>query len=167
MGAKRWSKSKELRAIGRRLESFDRVLDFGRSCGRVLRWLGSLPVTTSVHGCDIDPEAVEWLRANLPNFAIHRNEPLPKLDYPSSYFDLVLCHSVFTHLDETHQDAWLKELCRVTTDDAILLISFMGDHSFKKRVHEEANLEATPEFLRAKRNREGLLFLPGDDVGKA
>ena len=154
-----------LSRIGRRIEDFDRVLDFGCGCGRVLRWLGDLPPTTSVHGCDIDPEAVEWLRSDLPHFAVLRNEPLPSLEYRSASFDLVLCHSVFTHLDEAYQDAWLQELCRVTVDDAILLISFMGDHAFAKRVHEEASLAATPELLRAERNREGLLFLPGDDVG--
>ncbi len=154
-----------LSGIGRRLEDFDRVLDFGCGCGRVLRWLDDLPVTTSVHGCDIDPEATEWLRSELPHFAVLRNEPLPSLDYRSAYFDLVLCHSVFTHLDEAYQDAWLQELCRVTADDAILLISFLGDHVFAERLQEEANRGAVPTLLRAQRNRDGLLVLPGDYVG--
>ena len=154
-----------LSGIGRRLEDFDRVLDFGCGCGRVLRWLDDLPVTTSVHGCDIDPEATEWLRSELPHFAVLRNEPLSSLDYRSAYFDLVLCHSVFTHLDEFYQDAWLQELCRVTADDAILLISFLGDHVFAERLQEEANRGAVPTLLRAQRNRDGLLVLPGEDVG--
>ncbi len=151
--------------IGRRFEDFERVLDFGCGCGRVLRWLNDLPATTSVHGCDIDPEATEWLRSELPQFAILSNEPLPGLDYPSTHFDLVLCHSVFTHLDETYQDAWLQELSRVTADDAILLISFMGEHVFARRMQKEANRGADPKLLRARRDKHGLLFLPDEDVG--
>lgn len=154
-----------LRRTGRHLEDFDRILDFGCGCGRVLRWLDDLPDKTAVHGCDIDPEATEWLRSELPHFAVLRNDPLPYLGYPSGYFDLVLCHSVFTHLDEDYQDAWLAELRRVTGDDALLLISFMGDHVFAKRLQEEAGRGAVPALLRAQRNRDGLLVLPGEDVG--
>lgn len=154
-----------LSAIGRRFVNFNNVLDFGCGCGRVLRWLGNLPPKTSVQGCDIDPEAVDWLRANLPQIKIHLNGPLPPLDFQDAAFDLVLCHSVFTHLDETYQDAWLEELGRITADDAILLISFMGDYAFAQRLPEEASPSAGPEQLRLKRDQEGLLFLPGGDVG--
>lgn len=52
-----------LSAIGRRFVNFHFVLDFGCGCRRVLRWLGNRPLKTSVQGCDIDPEAVDWLRA--------------------------------------------------------------------------------------------------------
>ena len=154
-----------LRAIGRRLVNFNNVLDFGCGCGRVLRWLGNLPLNASVQGCDVDPEAVDWLRANLPQIKIHLNRPLPPLNFQDAVFDLVLCHSVFTHLDENYQDAWLEELVRIAADDAILLISFMGDHAFAQRLPEEASPSAGREELRLKRDQEGLLFLPGGDVG--
>ena len=39
------------------------LLDFGCGCGRVVRhWHG---LTTEVHGCDLDAEAIAWCRANL------------------------------------------------------------------------------------------------------
>ena len=38
------------------------------------------------------------------------NPPLPPLPFADGEFDLIWCGSVFTHLDEERQDAWLAEL---------------------------------------------------------
>ena len=44
--------------------------------------------------------------------SVRFNQPLPPLDYPDATFDLIFNHSVFTHIDEQYQDAWLAELLR-------------------------------------------------------
>ena len=41
--------------------------------------------------------------------------------------NLVLCHSVFTHLPEDTQFLWLSELYRILDDDGIAVISFHGN----------------------------------------
>jgi 8-oxo-dGTP diphosphatase len=52
------------------------------------------------------------------------NGPLPPLPYAESSFDLVYGVSVFTHLSEEHQRAWLPELRRILKPGGLLLLSF-------------------------------------------
>jgi SAM-dependent methyltransferase len=97
---------------GRSLESFESILDFGCGCGRMLLWMAELAGRRALHGTDVDAEAVAWCREHLPYVDVTVNDADPPLAHPDGAFDLVLAHSVFTHLDEARQDAWLSELHR-------------------------------------------------------
>jgi ubiquinone/menaquinone biosynthesis C-methylase UbiE len=80
----------------------------------MLLWLEEIGRTRSLHGTDIDKEAIAWCRAHLPYVRVSVNGPDPPLPYPDRNFDLVFNHSGFTHIDERRQDLWLTELLRVT-----------------------------------------------------
>jgi len=100
------------------------VLDFGCGAGRTLVWLsGSGP---RLHACDRDEECVSWCQANIPDVTVRVNDPAPPLPFEDDAFDLVYAVSVFTHLDESEQDAWLRELRRVTRPHGIGVFSFHG-----------------------------------------
>jgi len=43
----------------------------------------------TLHGADIDAEAVKWLQSSLPNVIVRRNEGLPPLPFGAEKFDLV------------------------------------------------------------------------------
>jgi SAM-dependent methyltransferase len=112
---------------GSSVEELAALLDFGCGCGRVIRHWSSLP-DTQVVGCDIDRTAVEWCAAHLP-FADVGVSPLnPPLPYEKDAFDLVYAFSVFTHLPEDLQQAWIRELRRVTRPGGRILISTLGDY---------------------------------------
>jgi SAM-dependent methyltransferase len=115
-----------LSLIGRNLQDFNNVLEFGCGCGRVLRFLYDLPERCHISGTDIDREAIEWCRSNLPRFSFAVNNPFPPLPYPTGSFDLVYAISVFTHLDEDYQFAWLTELKRVLKPGRILIATTHG-----------------------------------------
>ena len=148
-----------LQSIDRSIEDYERILDFGCGCGRLLRWLRHLARDRSICGCDIDAESIEWVRKHLPEFNVVVNRELPALDYPSGSFDLIICNSVLTHLDEDYQNAWLQELQRVSAPGATLLVSFSGDHVFSERVSEAEHNGTNPAPFRAQRDRDGILFL--------
>ena len=100
------------------------VLDFGCGCGRVTRyWLGS---GAHVAGSDLNVEAVEWCRRNLPFARFEENGLAPPLAFDDGAFDLVYGLSVFTHLPEELQVAWLHELSRVLRPDGRLLLTTHG-----------------------------------------
>jgi SAM-dependent methyltransferase len=119
-----------LSSVDRELGSFARILDFGCGCARVTRWLGPLAPMVELHGCDIDEQAIAWDAANLPFCTFSRNPTEPPLPYPDEHFDLIVNHSVFTHLDERMQDLWLQELRRVLRPEGLALVSVHGQRAF-------------------------------------
>jgi SAM-dependent methyltransferase len=78
------------------------------------------------------------------------------------FFDLIHCHSVFTHIDETFQDAWLGELQRIVKPDGLLLLSVAGDYAFQHFEDSWRKVGADPSTYRAIREREGLLYIAED-----
>jgi SAM-dependent methyltransferase len=151
-----------LAVVGRTLHEFTSVLDFGCGCGRIARWLDDLPAGVSLHGVDIDAEAVAWAARHIPHarFSVNRGEP--PLDFQDDAFDLVLNHSVFTHLPEHLQDAWLAELNRVTRPDGVLLLTVSGEHPFAGFLQTWLDAGADPAFWEERYRREGLVYVEDD-----
>lgn len=117
-----------LARIGRRLDSFEEILDFGCGCGRTLRWLGDYAGTARLSGTDIDAQAVTFCKKKFSSMCFTVNLPLPPLQYPDAHFDLIYSISVFTHLDEEYQFNWLTELKRIVKPGGIVLLSVHGQH---------------------------------------
>jgi SAM-dependent methyltransferase len=115
-------------ATGAELTAYPRVLDWGCGCGRVSRYFLPLP-GVSVAGVDVDPENVAWCRANLPGGAWDVVPLRPPTDLPTAGFDLAFGVSVFTHLGEPEQFAWLEELRRVVRPGGLALMTFHGEAS--------------------------------------
>jgi SAM-dependent methyltransferase len=141
--------ARALARVGRSLDEFHSILDFGSGCGRGLRaFAGARDV--ALCGTDIDAEAVAWCKANLPFARWEVNGALPPLAFADAQFDLVYSISVFTHLDEQKQFAWLVELRRVARPGAILLLT----------VHGAAASANLPRDVRGAIERDGFLYLP-------
>jgi len=114
-----------LNLVGKNLDCFKSVLDWGCGCARVLRWL--YQPQRKFYGSDISQEAVDWCKANVPFAKFERNDPLPPLSFPDESFDLIYGISVLTHLDEKFQFAWLTELNRIAKPGAIIILSVHGE----------------------------------------
>ncbi len=105
-----------------------RVLDFGCGCGRVMTYLRDLQ-SPWLYGTDIDKQAIAWCKENLFEFASFTvNSEWPPLPFEDDFFDLIFSVSIFTHLPETMQIAWLEELRRVSKPGALVLLSVHGEH---------------------------------------
>ncbi len=81
-----------------------------------------------LRGTDYNPTLIEWCRQNLTfaRFDINRLEP--PLDYAADTFDFAYAFSVFTHLTEPLQVAWMSELRRVLRPGAYLVISTIDEN---------------------------------------
>jgi SAM-dependent methyltransferase len=133
---------------GRPIEELETLLDFGCGCGRVLRrWVGLH--STHVHGTDASERAVSWCRAHLPFARFEANGLAPPLPYPNDAFDLVYALSVFTHLPEDLQRAWIDELSRVLRPEGFLLLTTHGER-YRDRLspHELAAFDAGRAVVR-------------------
>ncbi|MFB3776848.1 MAG: class I SAM-dependent methyltransferase [Bryobacteraceae bacterium] len=107
-------------------DSARRVLDFGCGCGRTLRWFLPGDRPGRFCGVDVDAEAVEWCGRHLKGASFQATSPAPPLPFPDDHFDIVYAFSVFTHLDEAMQDAWLAELGRILEPGGVLLLTVFG-----------------------------------------
>jgi len=100
------------------------VLDFGCGCGRVLSHVKRRHPSWTIVGRDIDAEAMAWCRQYLHTLGdFETNEHWPPTSLTPASFDLIYAISVFTHLAEEMQFAWLNELRRLAKPGALLLLS--------------------------------------------
>jgi SAM-dependent methyltransferase len=151
-----------LAAIGRSLEQFDDVFEWGCGCGRILRHLPPPNAPKRVYGNDIDEEAIAWVKENLPWVETSRTDGMPPLPYPDNSFDLIYNHSVMTHLDAVYQDAWLAELCRVLKPGGIITLTVSGRNAFQMFLDTLPADSPMRSFHAAKLYREGIDFISQD-----
>ena len=112
---------------GYHVEMFERVLDFGCGCGRIMWWWHGVK-GPSFYGTDLNPVLISWCQAKLGKLAEFKtNELLPPMDYPDKFFDFIYSVSVFTHLSWHVQDEWMREFHRVLKDSGLLLITVHGE----------------------------------------
>ncbi len=121
-----------LARAGRGPESVVRALDFGCGCGRVLRHLRPWAQRLELHGCDADRAAVRWTARHLGFVRVVRNGLAPPLPYPDAHFGLVWALSVFTHLPEPLERAWLAELRRILRPGGLLVATLHGEANARR-----------------------------------
>lgn len=97
------------------------LLDFGCGCGRIARHLPNMRTT----GIDVDAPSIAWCAKHLAG-DWRVIAPDPPTSLPSNAFDLVYAVSVFTHLDDARQRAWIAELHRLMRDGGLLVVTTLG-----------------------------------------
>ena len=111
---------------GTALSSLSPILDFGCGCGRTIIWVKKLSQSTTLYGMDVNPDAISWCQKAIDFATFSVNLSLPPTHFEEGTFGLVYAISVFTHLDEAFQMAWLGELNRIIQPDGILIASVHG-----------------------------------------
>jgi SAM-dependent methyltransferase len=121
-----------LGTLGRSLDQFGSVLDFGCGSGRVLPWIAKLSPPARGTGCDVDPVAIAWAVDHHPRLTWALSGSDPPLPFAAQSFSLIYSISVFSHLAEVHQDRWLGELGRVLKPGGVALLSVHGQYAFEQ-----------------------------------
>lgn len=113
------------------IASYEKILDFGCGCGRVLRCLGRHTNAVRV-GTDLHDRAIDWNSANYENSEFFYGTELPPTPRSNDEFDLIYAVSVLTHLDEAHQDAWLAEWQRIVKPGGLVIATYRAEDFLKK-----------------------------------
>ena len=121
-----------LKTAGKSLNDFESILDFGCGCGRNIRALHTRLPSATLCGMDIDGEAIRWLTQNYSSFGTFTLAPhIPPTTLEDSRFDFIFGISVFTHLPEELQFAWLKELRRISKPRGYLILTTHGANHYR------------------------------------
>lgn len=164
-----WTRA--LAAIGKRLDDFQTIVDFGCGCGRAIRHLGAKidPATQTLIGLDPDAEAIDWVVRNLSAVRGYVLNELPPAPLPDNSADLIVSHSVFTHLPEHVQYAWLGELRRLLKPGGVLITTIHGDHAFATFYNDvvRAGQAQTAQTLKNTMNSDGFLYIKSRTAAEA
>jgi SAM-dependent methyltransferase len=156
----------------RRKSGYHRILDAGYGCGIMLADLyrrlspaGEL-YGVDIHGehdgtyrCLIDSEGMERDRVHL------HEESLDALPFEDGSFDLVVSVSVLEHIPVANLDACLRELARVASPEAQIVLGFPTDGlfirllSWAQSTDLRANHPSTHTDIFAALDRAGLKIL--------
>jgi SAM-dependent methyltransferase len=102
------------------------ILDWGCGSGRTLRWLQHYPAwRENYHGCDVDVEAIDWLR-QYGQLKVTVCEDDPPLPYPDQTFAGLFAFSVLTHIHPEKHRNWYSELRRVLKPDCSAYLTTHG-----------------------------------------
>jgi len=99
---------------------YPRWFDFGCGCGRIARRLVETAPVRSLTGVDVDADQIRWARRHLTGTYGVMNATPPLALQPDS-FDAIYAGSIFSHLDEREQFAWLEELRRILAPGGLLI----------------------------------------------
>jgi len=114
--------------IGRSINDFNRLLDWGCGCGRLTRYLSQIK-GPKIFGADVDKENISWCTRNITNVQFSTISIYPPMPFASNYFDLIIGISIFTHLNKEFQFRWLEEINRIATSNAVILMTTHGKTS--------------------------------------
>jgi UDP-glucose 4-epimerase len=142
--------------FGRALSECGRVLDWGAGAGRVAAPLARVVAPgLRLTATDVDAFNVGSGRTQFPDIEFVNCPFLPPLPFDDGAFGAIYGVSVFTHLTESVQFAWLRELRRLVRPGAPVIVS----------VHSEFQLfraaETQPDIL-AEALRRGISDLVMD-----
>jgi len=156
-------------SYGKHISDYEKILDFGCGCGRIMQYLywNDSPGRNRFYGCDVDDASIKWMQANYSkdNFVANLFEP-PVL-FGENLFDLVYAFSIFTHLDERMQFAWLKDIQRILRPGGIALLTIHGEKALQMFVDGNPyTSESMIRRLKAYNSSEENLFIyePYEDL---
>jgi SAM-dependent methyltransferase len=136
------------------------LLDWGAGCGRMTAHLAARAPSARVTAADTDAEATAWIAEHL---GVHATQVLPLVP-PTALdpdaFDLIVGHSVFSHLSVDAQDRWLEELARIVRPGAHVAVSFNGPVAL--RWHLDHPLVDLPASVEADVERDGVALWRGE-----
>jgi SAM-dependent methyltransferase len=133
---------------------FADILDFGCGCGRLIRHLRALP-NAMLHGCDINPNLIDWSKKNLLFAHFSLNQITPPLIYKNQSMDFIYARSVFTHLGEKLQQEWMVEFFRILRPGGILLFSTQGEQFYSTLTPKMQDLFRSNRLVENQGNTEG------------
>lgn len=116
-----------------------KILDFGCSSGRMVRWLKPYSDNNEIWGTDISADHIYWANKYLnPPFHFAVNTTFAHMPFEDKYFDLIYSGSVFTHIDNLNE-TWLLEMRRILSEKGFFYVT-IHDNDTLRIINEKKNM---------------------------
>jgi SAM-dependent methyltransferase len=153
---------------GRPLSAAREILDLASGPGRVSMHLMERYPDTRVTGCDVDARSIEWAARHLERGTFVVSEPQPPLPFDDGTFDLVFAYSLWTHLSEPAQLAWLSEVRRILRPEGIAVLTTHGVGAYSWMTRSPDAFIQSDSFMARLRSagslhEHGFLFVPYEE----
>jgi SAM-dependent methyltransferase len=110
------------------------ILDWGAGFGRAAMAIKRvLNPQANLFGYDVDQFNVDWARIHLLDIPIGHCDFYPPFCLAAGSVDFVYAISVMTHLTESAQEVWLRELKRIIRKGGGCLLTTRGDHLLREQ----------------------------------
>jgi len=149
------------------------ILDWGCGVGRTLRWLLPYPGwKQNYRGTDVDPVAIDWLKARGIKSVTVCNDEVIQLPYADASLAGLFSFSVLTHIHPDQFRTWFREIARVLKPGALAYLTFNGDSITKSDVPShakpaEAFREKGAAWMEFPGNYKSAAFMSHDRVRQA
>jgi hypothetical protein len=110
--------------------SVRRILDLPCGHGRVARYLRACYPDASMSFCDIDRSGVDFCCQTFGGTPVYSQPELTKVDIGADY-DIMWVGSLFTHVDRSRTERWLRYLCSHLSERGIMVATFHGPASIE------------------------------------
>ena len=111
-----------------------KILDWGMGFGRIAMAIKRVfNPEAHIVGYDVDQFNVDWAQVKLPDIVADHCDFYPPLSVSSGAVDFVYGFSVVTHLTETAQEMWLREIRRILKPGGACLLTTRSDHLLREQ----------------------------------
>ena len=123
------------------------------------RILQHFPTDIVLTGTDYNPEAVAWVGREFPNLHIIQNQLMPPWDIPPASQSVIYAVSIFTHLGEAAQNAWVAEIATALKPGGLFIFTVHGNPSPGRLLPaEQARFDAGQPVYRSRVKEGSRLF---------
>lgn len=132
------------------------VCEWGCGPARIIRHIKYIDNgIAKLIGTDYNDETIKWCNKNFPDILFIHNLLFPPLQLAQNSVDVIYCFSVFTHLLEATQYAWIEEIKRVLKPGGLFIGSFHGDKFKHLLLPDELDLYMKGELVTRSDVKEG------------
>ena len=118
-----------------------RILDFGCGISRVIAHVKKFAGTKALlYGCDINKKMIRFNQNHFKDIAYLTSPFTPPTAYEKGFFDLVYALSIFTHIRDSLQQNWIKEIHRILKEDGIFLFTTHGQYFYSRLLKSEKKI---------------------------
>ncbi len=111
------------RHLGRQAEA---VAEWGCGLARILR---HMPTTAKRTGTDLNGDAIAWARSNIADIEFVENDLTPPWPLAAGSQDVIYAISVFTHLSQTAEAAWVEAIADSLKPGGLFIFTVHGRYA--------------------------------------